>query len=227
MLYRDYSREAGEWVPNQYGGREDLDSVAFFKELNEVVYGRAPGIISAAEESTAWPGVSRPTYLGGLGFGFKWNMGWMHDTLAYFQEDPVHRRYHHNELTFSLMYAFSENFILPLSHDEVVHGKQSLIAKMPGDRWQKFANLRALYGFMWAHPGKNLLFMGQEFAQEREWSHQDSLDWHLVETGRPRRAADARRRASTASIARNRRSGSETATPRASRGSRAATPTAT
>ncbi len=181
MLYRDYSRKAGEWIPNKYGGREDLDSVAFLKELNEVLYARAPGIISAAEESTAWPGVSRPTYLGGLGFGFKWNMGWMHDTLAYFQEDPVHRRYHHNELTFSLMYAFSENFILPLSHDEVVHGKQSLYAKMPGDRWQKFANLRALYAFMWAHPGKNLLFMGQEFAQVREWTHQSSLDWHLVE----------------------------------------------
>jgi 1,4-alpha-glucan branching enzyme len=180
MLYRDYSRKEGEWVPNQYGGREDLDSVAFFKELNEVLYARAPGIISAAEESTAWPGVSRPTYLGGLGFGFKWNMGWMHDTLAYFQEDPVHRRYHHNELTFSLMYAFSENFILPLSHDEVVHGKQSLLAKMPGDRWQRFANLRALFGFMWAHPGKNLLFMGQEFAQEAEWSHEHSLDWHLL-----------------------------------------------
>jgi 1,4-alpha-glucan branching enzyme len=181
MLYRDYSREDGEWLPNQFGGREDLESVAFLKELNEVLYARAPGIISAAEESTAWPGVSRPTYLGGLGFGFKWNMGWMHDTLAYFQEDPVHRRYHHNELTFSLMYAFSENFILPLSHDEVVHGKQSLYAKMPGDRWQKLANLRALYAFMWAHPGKNLLFMGQEFAQEGEWSHEHSLDWHLVE----------------------------------------------
>jgi 1,4-alpha-glucan branching enzyme len=181
MLYLDYSRREGEWVPNQFGGREDLDAVAFLKELNEVMYGREPGIISAAEESTAWPGVSRPTYLGGLGFGFKWNMGWMHDTLGYFQQDPIYRRYHHHELTFSLMYAFSENFILPLSHDEVVHGKGSLYSKMPGDRWQKLANLRALYAYMWAHPGKKLLFMGSELAQEAEWSHERSLDWHLLE----------------------------------------------
>ncbi len=181
MLYLDYSRREGEWVPNEFGGREDLDAVGFLKEMNEVVYGREPGIVTAAEESTAWPGVSRPTYLGGLGFGFKWNMGWMHDTLGYFQQEPIYRRYHHHELTFSLMYAFSENFILPLSHDEVVHGKGSLYEKMPGDRWQKLANLRALYAYMWAHPGKKLLFMGGEIAQESEWSHERSLDWHLLE----------------------------------------------
>jgi 1,4-alpha-glucan branching enzyme len=181
MLYLDYSRKEGEWVPNEFGGREDLDAVAFLKQLNEVLHGRDPGIISAAEESTAWPGVSRPTYLGGLGFGFKWNMGWMHDTLSYFQQDPIYRRFHHHELTFSLMYAFSENFILPLSHDEVVHGKGSLYSKMAGDRWQKLANLRALYAYMWAHPGKKLLFMGGEIAQEREWSHERSLDWHVLE----------------------------------------------
>ncbi len=181
MLYLDYSRREGEWVPNRFGGREDLEAVSFLKELNEVIHGREPGIISAAEESTAWPGVSRPTYLGGLGFGFKWNMGWMHDTLLYFQQDPIYRRYHHHELTFSLLYAFSENYILPLSHDEVVHGKGSLYSKMAGDRWQKLANLRALYAYMWAHPGKKLLFMGSELAQEREWSHERSLDWHLLE----------------------------------------------
>ena len=181
MLYLDYSRKAGEWIPNPFGGREDLEAIAFLEQLNEVVHGREPGVIVAAEESTAWPGVSRPTYLGGLGFGFKWNMGWMHDTLAYFRHDPAHRSYHHGELTFSLMYAFSENFILPLSHDEVVHGKGSLLDKMPGDRWQQLANLRALYGYMWAHPGKKLLFMGGELAQEREWSHERSLDWHLLE----------------------------------------------
>ena len=181
MLYLDYSRKAGEWIPNAFGGREDLDAIAFLEQLNEVVHGREPGVVVAAEESTAWPGVSRPTYLGGLGFSFKWNMGWMHDTLEYFRHDPAHRSYHHGELTFSLMYAFSENFILPLSHDEVVHGKGSLLDKMPGDRWQQLANLRALYGYMWAHPGKKLLFMGGELAQEREWSHERSLDWHLLE----------------------------------------------
>jgi 1,4-alpha-glucan branching enzyme len=181
MLYLDYSRREGEWVPNAYGGREDLEAVAFLKELNEVVYAREPGVVSAAEESTAWPGVSRPTYLGGLGFGFKWNMGWMHDTLDYFQRDPVYRQFHHHQLTFSLMYAFSENFTLPLSHDEVVHGKGSLYSKMPGDRWRKLANLRALFAYMWAHPGKKLLFMGGELAQEQEWSHDRSLDWHLLE----------------------------------------------
>jgi 1,4-alpha-glucan branching enzyme len=181
MLYLDYSRAEGAWVPNEYGGNEDLDAVRFLKEFNEVIHRREPGILSVAEESTAWPGVSRPTYLGGLGFGFKWNMGWMHDTLDYFGRDPIYRRYHHHELTFSLMYAFTENFVLPLSHDEVVHGKGSLYGKMAGDRWQKLANLRALYAYMWAHPGKKLLFMGGELAQEAEWSHERSLDWHLLE----------------------------------------------
>jgi 1,4-alpha-glucan branching enzyme len=185
MLYLDYSRQPGEWVPNEYGGNEDLEAIAFLKELNEVVHRYEPGIISAAEESTAWPGVSRPTYVGGLGFGFKWNMGWMHDTLAYFRQDPIYRRWHHHELTFSLMYAFSENFILPLSHDEVVHGKGSLYGKMAGaDKWQKLANLRVLYAYMWSHPGKKLLFMGGELAQEAEWSHERSLDWHLLEDDR-------------------------------------------
>jgi 1,4-alpha-glucan branching enzyme len=181
MLYLDYSRHEGEWVPNVYGGREDLDAIAFLRELNEVVHGHEPAVIMAAEESTAWPGVSRPTYLGGLGFGFKWNMGWMHDTLQYFSKEPVHRRYHHHELTFSLVYAWNENFILPLSHDEVVHGKRSLLGKMPGDRWQRHANLRALYGLMWAHPGKKLLFMGGELAQEQEWSDAQPLDWEALE----------------------------------------------
>jgi 1,4-alpha-glucan branching enzyme len=181
MLYLDYSRKEGEWIPNEFGGREDLDAVTFLQQLNEVVHGREPGVISAAEESTAWPGVSRPVYLGGLGFGFKWNMGWMHDTLDYFQREPIHRRFHHHQLTFSLVYAFTENFVLPLSHDEVVHGKRSLVDKLPGDRWQKLANLRALYGYMWAHPGKQLLFMGGELAQWREWDAETSLDWHLLE----------------------------------------------
>jgi 1,4-alpha-glucan branching enzyme len=181
MLYLDYSRREGEWVPNAYGGREDLDAIAFLRELNEVVHGHEPAVVMAAEESTAWPGVSRPTYLGGLGFGFKWNMGWMHDTLQYFSKEPVHRRYHHHELTFSLVYASNENFILPLSHDEVVHGKRSLLGKMPGDHWQRFANLRALYGLMWAHPGKKLLFMGGELAQGHEWSEAHGLDWVALE----------------------------------------------
>jgi 1,4-alpha-glucan branching enzyme len=181
MLYLDYSRKAGEWVPNVYGGREDLDAIAFLRELNTVAHGAVPGVLMAAEESTAWPGVSRSTDMGGLGFGFKWNMGWMHDTLDYFHREPVHRLHHHNQLSFGLIYAFTENFILPLSHDEVVHGKGSLLSKMPGDRWQQFANLRSLYGHMWAHPGKKLLFMGGELAQEQEWSHERSLDWHLLE----------------------------------------------
>jgi 1,4-alpha-glucan branching enzyme len=183
MLYLDYSRKPDEWVPNQFGGREDLDAVAFLKELNELVHAREPGVISAAEESTAWPGVSRPTYLGGLGFGLKWNLGWMHDTLGYFQHDPIHRRFHHHELTFSLVYAWNENFMLPLSHDEVVHGKGSLLSKMPGDRWQQLANLRALYAYMWAHPGKKLLFMGGELGSPWEWSHDDELPWWLLEHG--------------------------------------------
>jgi 1,4-alpha-glucan branching enzyme len=181
MLYLDYSRKAGEWLPNEHGGRENLRAVELLQETNATIYKRNPHAFTVAEESTAWPGVSRPTHLGGLGFGFKWNMGWMHDTLAYFTKDPIYRRWHHDQLTFGLMYAFTENFVLPLSHDEVVHGKGSLMGKMPGDRWQKFANLRALYGWMWGHPGKQLLFMGQEFGQDREWSEERSLDWHLVE----------------------------------------------
>ncbi|WFT83723.1 1,4-alpha-glucan branching protein GlgB [Methylobacterium sp. CB376] len=181
MLYLDYSRRAGEWIPNQYGGNENLDAINFLRRTNEATYAHAPGTMTVAEESTSWPGVSHPTYTGGLGFGFKWNMGWMHDTLRFISKDPVHRRYHHNDLTFGLLYAFSENFILPLSHDEVVHGKGSLIGKMPGDRWQRFANLRAYFGFMWGHPGKKLLFMGGEFGQEREWNHNQSLDWHLLD----------------------------------------------
>ena len=181
MLYLDYSRKEGEWEPNQFGGRENLEAVSFLKEMNEVVYSTHPGVMTVAEESTAWPAVSRPTYVGGLGFGFKWNMGWMHDTLDYFSRESVYRRFHHNELTFGLLYAFSENFMLPLSHDEVVHGKGSLLNKMPGDRWQKAANLRSLFGWMWAHPGKQLLFMGDEIAQSAEWSHDRSIDWHLLE----------------------------------------------
>ena len=181
MLYLDYSRKEGEWIANKHGGRENLEAIAFLQRMNHEAYGNSPGIITIAEESTAFPGVSQPTTLGGLGFGFKWNMGFMHDTLEYLKREPVHRKHHHNELTFGLLYAFSENFVLPLSHDEVVHGKGSLLAKMAGDDWQKFASLRAYYGFMWGYPGKKLLFMGQEMAPEGEWNHAQSLDWHLLD----------------------------------------------
>ena len=184
MLYRDYSRKEGEWVPNQYGGRENLEAIAFLRQFNQEVYRRHPQVQTIAEESTAWPMVSRPVYLGGLGFGLKWDMGWMHDTLKYMAHDPIHRQYHHGELTFRMIYAFNENFMLSLSHDEVVHGKGSLLAKMPGDAWQKFANLRLLYGYMYAMPGKKLLFMGGEFGQADEWHHDASLQWHLREDPR-------------------------------------------
>jgi 1,4-alpha-glucan branching enzyme len=183
MLYLDYSRKPGEWVPNRFGGRENLDAVDFLRQLNTVTHAEAPGSIMVAEESTAFPAVSRPTYVGGLGFTYKWNMGWMNDTLQYIHKDAVFRRYEHRHLTFSLLYAFTENFILPFSHDEVVHGKGSMLDKVPGDMWQKAATLRALYGFMYAHPGKKLLFMGGEFGQEREWNHDASLDWHLLDEG--------------------------------------------
>jgi 1,4-alpha-glucan branching enzyme len=180
MLYLDYGRKHGEWVPNRHGGRENLDAIDFLRFLNETLYRDFPDIQTIAEESTAWPQVSRPNYLGGLGFGMKWNMGWMHDSLNYFKRDPVYRKHHHDELSFSLWYAFHENFVLPLSHDEVVHGKGSIIGRMPGDAWQQFANVRLLYGYMWSHPGKKLLFMGSEFAQRREWTHEDSLEWHVL-----------------------------------------------
>jgi 1,4-alpha-glucan branching enzyme len=181
MLYLDYSRKAGEWVPNQFGGRENLEAIAFLRQLNALVHERHPGAVTLAEESTAWPAVSRPVYTGGLGFTFKWNMGWMHDMLRYTSRDPIHRKWHHNDITFSMLYAYNENFVLPFSHDEVVHGKRSLLGKMPGDWWQKHANLRALVAYMFMHPGKKLLFMGSEIAQSREWNHDTSLDWHLVE----------------------------------------------
>jgi 1,4-alpha-glucan branching enzyme len=183
MLYLDYSRRDNEWIPNRYGGRENLDAIEFLRQLNHEAFKEHPDIQTYAEESTAWPMVSRPTHLGGLGFGMKWDMGWMHDTLAYFSHDPIHRQFHHNLLTFRMLYGFSENFVLPLSHDEVVHGKGSIVGKMPGDEWQKFANLRALYGYMYAQPGKKLLFMGDEFGQVREWGHDLSLEWHVLQYG--------------------------------------------
>ena len=181
MLYLDYSRREGEWIPNQFGGRENIDAISFLQQLNTLTHGEHPGTIMAAEESTAFGGVSKPVYLGGLGFTYKWNMGWMHDLLQYIQQDPVHRRWHHGELTFSMLYAYTENFILPFSHDEVVHGKQSMLDKLPGDAWQKFANLRVLLGYMYGHPGKKLMFMGTEIGQWREWNHDRSLDWHLLD----------------------------------------------
>jgi 1,4-alpha-glucan branching enzyme len=181
MLYRDYSRKEGQWVPNRDGGRENYEAIAVLQRMNTIAYGESPGVMTIAEESTAFPGVSRPVHWGGLGFGFKWNMGWMNDTLNYMQKEPIHRKYHHHQMTFGLHYAWSENYILPISHDEVVHGKGSMLSKMPGNGWEQFANLRAYYGFMWAHPGKKLLFMGQEFAQGREWNHNHSLDWHQLD----------------------------------------------
>jgi 1,4-alpha-glucan branching enzyme len=181
MLYLDYSRKEGEWIPNQYGGRENLDAVDFLKQLNIVTHGRVPGTVMIAEESTSWPGVSRPVYTGGLGFSYKWNMGWMHDMLEYVSHDPVYRRWLHNSITFSMLYAFTENFVLPFSHDEVVYGKRSLADKIPGDAWQKQATLRALFGYMYGHPGKKLMFMGAEFGQWHEWNHDASLDWHLLD----------------------------------------------
>jgi 1,4-alpha-glucan branching enzyme len=181
MLYLDYSREAGQWVPNQYGGRENLEAISFLQRMNEVVHTECPGVLTIAEESTAWPQVTRPPYMGGLGFSLKWNMGWMHDTLTYISQEPIHRRWHHNELTFSLLYAFHENFVLPFSHDEVVHGKGSLLNKIPGDAWQKFATLRVLFAYMFGHPGKKLLFQGMDFGQGDEWTEAHSVDWHLTQ----------------------------------------------
>ena len=180
MLYLDYSRKEGEWIPNEFGGHENLEAIAFLRRFNEEVYKNYPDVQTIAEESTAWPMVSRPTYVGGLGFGLKWDMGWMHDTLNYMAKEPIYRKYHHNDLTFRMLYAFTENFVLPLSHDEVVHGKSSLLGKAPGDAWQKFANLRALFGYMYGQPGKKLIFMGGEFGQWREWVHDSSLDWNLL-----------------------------------------------
>lgn len=181
MIYRDYSRKEGEWIPNEFGGRENLEAIEFLRNTNRIIGEQVPGAVSMAEESTDFSGVTRPPETGGLGFWYKWNLGWMHDTLDYMKLDPVYRQYHHDKLTFGMLYNHTENFVLPLSHDEVVHGKKSILDRMPGDAWQKFANLRAYYGWMWAFPGKKLLFMGNEFAQGREWNHDASLDWHLLE----------------------------------------------
>jgi 1,4-alpha-glucan branching enzyme len=181
MLYLDYGRSDGDWIPNQFGGRENLEAVDFLRRMNELVHTECPGVLTIAEESTAWPMVSRPPYMGGLGFSLKWNMGWMNDTLRYLSKEPIHRRWHHHDLTFSLLYAFHENFVLPLSHDEVVHGKGSLLNRVPGDAWQQFATLRALFGYMWGHPGKKLLFQGDDFGQGDEWWEEKSVDWHLLE----------------------------------------------
>ena len=223
MLYLDYSRKAGEWIPNQFGGRENLEAISFLQQLNRLTHGEHPGTITAAEESTAWPGVSRPVHLGGLGFTYKWNMGWMHDMLEYAHEDPVHRRWHTtNLITFSMLYAFTENFILPFSHDEVVHGKGSLLDKMPGDVWQKYATLRTLYGYMYGHPGKKLLFMGGEFGQWREWNHDRSLDWHLLDDP-PHAGLRATCRRSTGTTTPSRRSTSAISIRPASAGSTATT----
>ena len=224
MLYLDYSRKAGEWIPNEHGGREDLEAVAFLQELNEVLHAREPGIISAAEESTAWPGVSRPTYVGGLGFGFKWNMGWMHDTLDYFAHDPIHRRYHHHGLTFSLMYAFSENFILPLRHDEVVHGKGTIYSRMPGDHWQKLANVRALYAYQWAHPGQAAAVHGPGVRAGRRVVGRALAGLAPARTTPATRACSRWCATSTTPTATSPRCGSATATRRASSGSRPTTP---
>ena len=225
MLYLDYSRKKGEWLPNRHGGNENLEAVAFLRRLNETVYAQHPGAITIAEESTAWPAVSQPTFAGGLGFGFKWNMGWMHDTLEYLAQEPVHRRWHHDRMTFGLVYAFAENFILPLSHDEVVHGKRSLLGRIPGDAWQQFATLRAYYAAMWAHPGKKLLFMGQEFAQGREWNFDAGLDWSSLSDRLASRRAVARARLQSRLCRASARCTSAIARPRASAGSSSTTPT--
>ena len=222
MLYLDYSRQDGQWVPNRYGGRENLDAVSLLQQLNTLTHAEAPGTITVAEESTSWPGVSRPVHLGGLGFTYKWNMGWMHDTLKYTARDPVFRAWAQNEITFSMLYAYTENFILPYSHDEVVHGKRSMLDKMPGDAWQKAANLRALYAFMFTHPGKKLLFMGCEFGQWREWNYEAGLDWPLLDAAAPSRACSSWCATSTAATPPSRRSTRETTTSAASPGSTAA-----